>query len=137
MIWQRPVSSSTMVILHGRGFAAYGTGQLACHTTDPVGMLRTLWKSMKPKGMLIVDCQGISLQEEEEGGEEEAGVQGAPDQAGSAEQRAGQEYADQPLVLVPRRTYARANGAPTPPLRPLPTFRAPTVSSLARALNSP
>ena len=30
------------------------------HTTDPIGMLRKIWQSMKPNGQLIVDCQGIA-----------------------------------------------------------------------------
>ena len=31
--------------------------QVLYHTTDPVAMLRTLWKSMAPRATLIVDCQ--------------------------------------------------------------------------------
>ena len=59
------------------------------HTPDPVGMLRVLWKSMKPKAQLIIDCQGIP-------------VQGAE---------------DNPVALIPRRAYAKGNGMwflPTP-----------------------
>ncbi len=29
------------------------------HTPNPIWMLRNIWKSMKPNGQLIVDCQGI------------------------------------------------------------------------------
>jgi tRNA (mo5U34)-methyltransferase len=33
------------------------------HTPDPIGMLRTIWQSMKQGGVLIVDCQGIAGEE--------------------------------------------------------------------------
>jgi len=65
------------------------------HTTDPVGMLRNLWKSMTPNATLIVDCQGIPDDDGDDGDDDTQAAAGG-----------GQ----QPLCLVPRRAYAKAGG---------------------------
>eukprot|EP01051_Picozoa_sp_SAG22_P017440 SAG22_NODE_2691_length_2307_cov_20.591938_2_plen_91_part_00 len=59
------------------------------HTTDPIGMLKQLWRSMAPGGTLIVDCQGIG----------------------------GDGFDGQPVALFPSGRYANAGGASVPPLR--------------------
>jgi len=69
------------------------------HTTDPIGMLRNLWKSMTPGATLIVDCQGIpdSWGPEANQGPASGGASDEPDEI-------------QPLALIPKRSYAGAGG---------------------------
>lgn len=64
------------------------------HTTDPIGMLRTLWQSMKPHGTLIIDCQGIDY--------------GYETQESSSASAA--ETNQLPLALMPKKSYANAGG---------------------------
>jgi tRNA (mo5U34)-methyltransferase len=71
------------------------------HTTDPIGMLRVLWKSMKPNGTLIIDCQGIDYGYETSTTNNNAAAE-ASDDTSSPKQL--------PLALMPRKTYANAGG---------------------------
>lgn len=86
------------------------------HTSDPVGMLRTLWKSMKSKGTLIVDCQGIPdhfFTHEEHDATRGVGVSTKKDAVGERgveHNGIAQQEPQQPLCLVPRGKYARAGG---------------------------
>ena len=82
------------------------------HTTDPIGMLRTLWKSMTPGATLIVDCQGIPDQfftEEERNATNSSNAVEA--RIVESEMHDGSPGCQgQPLCLVPRGKYAKAGG---------------------------
>lgn len=95
------------------------------HTTDPVGMLRTIWKSMTPNATLIVDCQGIpdhffSDEERKEMRDVRAPAPEAATGMGdikSVDERPTEngsyqppQQPQQPLCLVPRGKYAKAGG---------------------------
>lgn len=92
------------------------------HVTDPVAMLRTLWKSMAKGGTLIVDCQGIPDDLPPTGsGAEAAGSGGAPGSDSGGEKGAGSGANSSansgargagglPLCLVPRGKYAGGSG---------------------------
>lgn len=69
------------------------------HTTDPIGMLRTLWQSMKPHGTLIIDCQGIDYGYDHNGKEK-----------GGEENGNDDETKQLPLALMPKKSYANAGG---------------------------
>lgn len=43
----------------GRSFDVVFCMGILYHHTDPVGLCRKIWHSMKPKATLVVDCQGI------------------------------------------------------------------------------
>jgi len=101
------------------------------HVTDPISMLRSLWKSMAPRATLIVDCQGIpdawgepapmSAAAEAAAGSG-MGVGGISSSAAAASSAVASSAAEsiasstagsagsQPLALVPRGKYANAGG---------------------------
>jgi tRNA (mo5U34)-methyltransferase len=86
------------------------------HVTDPINMLRTLWKSMAKGATLIVDCQGIP----DELGPTEGGAEVGSSGGGGGNGESGGESGGAsgpargagglPLCLVPRGKYAGGSG---------------------------
>lgn len=52
------------------------------HTTDPIKMLRDIHAALKPRGLVYIDCQGVSLEHNE----------------------------DQPICIFPKKKYANMKG---------------------------
>eukprot|EP00615_Pteridomonas_danica_P002641 CAMPEP_0114340454 /NCGR_PEP_ID=MMETSP0101-20121206/8386_1 /TAXON_ID=38822 ORGANISM="Pteridomonas danica, Strain PT" /NCGR_SAMPLE_ID=MMETSP0101 /ASSEMBLY_ACC=CAM_ASM_000211 /LENGTH=278 /DNA_ID=CAMNT_0001473719 /DNA_START=1120 /DNA_END=1957 /DNA_ORIENTATION=- len=90
------------------------------HTTDPVGMLRTLWKSMTPNGTLIIDCQGIDYGNDDGKKQQtnidqkqinkETGQMGKAEEKEEEEDNEAADTPQLPLALMPRKSYANAGG---------------------------
>jgi tRNA (mo5U34)-methyltransferase len=69
------------------------------HTHDPIGMLRRMWRSLRPGGTLVLDCQGLpELIDGGKWGDVAQGEEGSSVGGGAA------------VSLIPRGRYANAKG---------------------------